>query len=290
MNKRDLESLQNQLSYNLRVIKALWKSKWGHFGESGIKGHEYDFNSLYRSMEKGKETIRLYIKCEYRYKEASMRNWATRIEAKTGIPCEYLTGEERIVLGTEYEKKAYCLYEQYICQRDSVGEQLEEAENYLSSDEASENKDKTLEYVSAEDIKQLVKTDLSKEEQKEFYDSIKEADKTVLLFKLFNSYLEKEVKRIISLDTAILMQQNAKLCKLSYFIKFRKKYDGINIRTIDEMKMMMKETRTSQLLGLGEDGLKKYIKVLEEHLNLAKSVYTVAIDCGNFTPSKAQKK
>lgn len=287
---KDLELFQKQLSYNLRVIKALWKSKRGRLGESGIKGHEYDFNSLYRSIEKGKETIRLYIKCEYSYKETSMRNWATRIEAKTGIPCEYLTGEERIVLGTDYEKKAYPIYEQCIGKIDSVNEKLEKVEKYLSSDESSGNKDKTSNDVSTEDIKQFVKTNLSQEDQKKFFNDTKEADAAVGLLRFFNRHLEDEAKRIISLDTAMLMQQNAKLCKLSYFIKFKKKYDGINIRTIDEMKMMMKETRTSQLLELGKDGLKKYIEVLEEHLNLAKSVYTVAIDCGNFTPSKAQKK
>lgn len=32
------------------------------------------------------------------------------------------------------------------------------------------------------------------------------------------------------------------------------------------------------------------IKLLEEHLNLAKSVYTVAIDVGEFAPDKTQKK
>ena len=84
----DTEMLQSVLAYNLMVIKALWKSKWGNFGESTINGNVYDFSSLYRSIEKGKETIRVYIQCRYRYKEKSMCNWAERIEGKTGIPKE----------------------------------------------------------------------------------------------------------------------------------------------------------------------------------------------------------
>ena len=276
MNKDDLELWQNQLAYNLMVIKALWKSKWNNYGESGIKGHEYDFSSLYRSIERGKETLRQYIQCNYSYKEKSMCDWANHIEAKTGIPHEYLTGEQRILLGNDFEHKKYPMYLDYLRKRGDINKLAEVA------DEMSPV------FNTSEEIKQYAKENLSSEEQKNFFKITKEADATAKVFKLFEFGLAKESGRIMAIDTADLMQQNNRLCRLVYFIRSKKKYDGISIQTIDDMKTAIKKTRTPQLKDLGKNGLKEYIEMLEEHLNLARSVYTVAIDCGDFAPDKGR--
>ncbi|NDO50596.1 hypothetical protein FMM75_14750 [Lachnospiraceae bacterium MD335] len=287
----DTEMLQSVLAYNLMVIKALWKSKWGNFGESTINGNVYDFSSLYRSIEKGKETIRVYIQCRYRYKEKSMCNWAERIEGKTGIPKEYLTGKQRIILGNQFEEKDYPIYRDFLVKKESLNEQIESAESKYSIFEQSEEDIMNLpNYRTTEEIKQELEMNYSPKEREEFYESTKKLDAAFTRHKWFEFQLYKEAGRIMEIDTAELMQQNEKLCKMVYFIRFRKKYDGINIQSIDDMKMMMQKTRTLQLKQLGKKKLKEYIKLLEEHLNLARSVYTVAIDVGEFAPDKTQKK
>ena len=291
MGSKDTEIQQKELAYNLIVIKALWKSTWGNFGESGIKGNEFDFSSLYRSIEKGKETIRVYIQCQYTYKEKSISNWAERIERKTGIPHEYLTGEQRIILGNQFEKKTYPVYRTYLVKKASINKQIENAEKkYSDFDELPEDAGCLPHYRTAEDIKQEIEMNYSPEERNEFFESIKDIDLTAATLKWFNFGLSKEADRIIKIDTAELMQQNDKLCRLVYFIRFRKKYDGISIQSIDDMKTVMRRTRTFQLKDLGKNALKEYIDMLEEHLNLARSVYTVAIDCGEFAPDQSPKK
>ncbi len=291
MAKNDLELFQNQLAYNLMVVKALWKSKWNNYGESGIKGHEYDFSSLYRSIEKGKETLRQYILCNYTYKEKSMCGWANRIEAKTGIPHEYLTGEQRIALGDQFEHRSYPIYTKYLHQKKAINKQIEEANDRYSDLEGSPEDKKNLpDFDTTEEIKQYVEANFSPKEQEEFYEHIKGIDTTAKLFTCFTSGLARESARIMTIDTAALMQQNDRLCKLVYFIRFRKKYDGTSILTMDDMKTAIKKIRTPQLKDLGKEGLREYIKMLEEHLNLARSVYTVAIDCGDFAPDKGRKK
>ena len=47
----DTEMLQSVLAYNLMVIKALWKSKWGNFGESTINV------PLYRKRKRNHKSI-----------------------------------------------------------------------------------------------------------------------------------------------------------------------------------------------------------------------------------------
>lgn len=279
VEKDRIQELRNRLAYNLRIIKALWKSKWGNYGESAIGGNLYDFSSLYRSIEKGKETVRLYILCEYNYKEKSMLNWAYRIEAKTGIPHEYLVGEKKIILGEQFEEKDYPFYMSYLSKIESIYRQIEKA------DELTED---TKNRLSHGEIKRIIETEYSQDEQKEFNESTKDIDATIALLKMFELRLRKEADRIMSIDTADLMQQNEMLCKLVYFIRHRQKYDGISIRTIDDMKIAIKRTRTFQLKQLGKKALKEYIDMLEEHLNLARSVYTVAMDCGDFKPDKGE--
>lgn len=291
MVNEDTEMLQSELAYNLIVIKALWKSKWGNLGESTINGKVYDFSSLFRSIEKGKETVRVYIQCRYRYKEKSMCNWAERIEGKTGIPKEYLTGKQRILLGSQFEKKTYPIYRDFLAKKESLNKQIEDAVDKYSNLEQSEEDIMNLpNYRTTEEIKQEIEMNYSPKEREEFYKSIKKIDAAYTMLKWFDFQLSKEADRIIEIDTAELMQQNEKLCKLVYFIRFRKKYDGINIQSIDDMKMMMQKTRTHQLKQLGKKQLKEYIELLEEHLNLAKSVYTVAMDCGDFAPDEKPKK
>lgn len=291
MTEDDLELFQNQLAYNLMVIKALWKNKWNNYGESGIRGHEYDFSSLYRSIEKGKETLRQYIQCNYSYKEKSMCGWANRIEAKTGIPHEYLTGRQRIVLGKQFEQRSYPIYTKYLHQKEAINKQIEEADNRYSDFGGSpEDRGNLPDFGTTEEIRQYVETHFEQKEQEEFHKRTKRIDATAKLFTLFTFGLAKESARIMATDTADLMQENDMLCRLVYFIRFRKKYDGIGIRTIGDMKTAMKETRTPQLRDLGKEGLREYIKMLEEHLNLARSVYTVAIDCGDFAPDKGREK
>lgn len=141
---------------------------------------------------------------------------------------------------------------------------------------------------SSEEIKQLINTEYDTKERKEFEEGIKKGQAAAASYKWFALGLSKEADRINNTDIGKLMQQDMMLCRLVYFIRFKKKYDGINAGTIDSIILIMEKTHTKELRDLGKKGLEKYIELLEKHLKLAKSVYTVAIDLGDFEPIKGR--
>ncbi len=257
------------LAYNMKIIQALWKSIKGDFGKNLVRGNENDTNSLYGSFEKSKQSIYEIINAEKDFETDNINKWACRIEKKTGIPKEYLTGKERIKLGNAFEENFYNQYESYIICCDKINEYLEEAQK------------KPVNWSTAK-IKKLVHDKGSKKVVEIFDEAIKEATKNLELIEKFNKEFEKEIGRVKEIAPVRGLRENPKRYKLIYFIKYGKKQDIVGIEKVQDIMRVMEDIRTAQLKDLGEAGLRIYIEALKKHLKLAESVYTVAVDCGDF--------
>ena len=257
------------LAYNMKIIQALWKSIRGDLGKNIVRGNENDIHSLYGSIEKSKQSIYEMINAEKDFEVDKIDKWACRVEKKTGIPKEYLTGKERIKLGSSFEEKFYPVYEDYLSDCDSINEQLERA------------KEKPVNWSTAR-IKKFVKDRGNSETVNKFNTLIEEAKETLKNIEGFNRAFDEEINRVKEIAAVRGLRENPKRYKLIYFIKYGKKQDAIGIEKVQDIMRVMEDIRTAQLKDLGEAGLKTYIETLRKHLKLAESVYTVAVDCGDF--------
>lgn len=266
--KQEKEYLEQKnkivLAFNMKVIQELWKKIKGSLGKNKVRGNEYDIHSLCGSIEKSKQSIYEMINAEKEFEVGKIDIWACRIEKKTGIPKEYLTGKERIKLGSKFED-FYKVYENYIEDCDIINGELKRA------------KEKPVNYSMA-------KLKKSREVLKEcgkgnYITEVEEALKNMVSF---NEALDKEINIIKEVGPVRRVGEDPKLYKLIYFIKYGKKQDAIGIENVQDIMRVMEGIRTAQLKDLGEAGLKAYIEMLEKHLKLAESVYTVAVDCGAF--------
>lgn len=257
------------LAYNMKIIQALWKSIKGDFGENIVRGNENDIHSLYGSIEKSKQSIYEMINAEKEFEVDKIDKWACRVEKKTGIPKEYLTGKERIKLGSSFEETFYPLYEDYIIDCDSINEQLKKA------------KEKPVNWSTAK-IKKVVKNCGKSKLIEEFNQLIEDAEKALKRIESFDKAFDEEINKVKEIAPVRGLRENPKRYKLIYFIRYGKKQDAIGIEKVQDIMRVMEDIRTAQLKDLGEAGLKTYIETLKKHLRLAESVYTVAVDCGDF--------
>ena len=257
------------LAYNMKIIQALWKSIRRDFGKNIVRGNENDINSLYGSIEKSKQSIYEMINAEKEFEVDKIDKWACRVEKKTGIPKEYLTGKERIKLGSSFEETFYPLYEDYISDCDSINEQLKRAN------------EKSVNWSMAK-IKKFVKKHGKNETIIKFDKLIEEAEKALERIESFNKAFDKEINKVKDIASVRGLRENPKRYKLIYFIQYGKKQDAIGIEKVQDIMRVIEDIRTAQLKDLGEAGLKIYIETLKKHLKLAESVYTVAVDCGDF--------
>ena len=209
------------------------------------------------------------INAEKDFEVGKIDKWACRVERKTGIPKEYLTGKERIKLGNPFEEEFYPQYESYILHCDTINEFLRKA------------KEKPVNWSAAR-IKKFVHAKGSEKAIKKFDETVKEAEESLELIEKFNKGFEKEIDRVKEIAPVRGLRENPKRYKLVYFIKYGKKQDAIGIEKAQDIMRVMEDIRTAQLKDLGEAGLRTYIETLKKHLKLAESVYTVAVDCGDF--------
>ena len=98
------------MAYNMKIIQAIWKYVKHGFGDTQIRGNEYNTKSFYGTFERSRQTIREIVNCEFGYNHKSVDKWAKRIEVKTGIPYVLLTGEEKIVLSNGFDAKYFPKY------------------------------------------------------------------------------------------------------------------------------------------------------------------------------------
>jgi hypothetical protein len=263
--------LQKNLAYNITIIEMIWKViKSNKLGENVIKGNENDFNNFYGTLERSRQTIREMKNMEFAtFKQSRIEKWAKRIEVKTGIPYEYLSGKERIVLGKQFDSTHYQKFEDFLEACDCIDEQLKIAN------------EKPV-HRSSERIKKYVKEKGSAKQIEKFEKIISEAESALAEIKVFNDELKKEIKRLSCLETINDFNEDVKLFKLFYFVNNGKRYTNASMAAVPDVIKFFEKTRTWQLKDLGKNGLKNYIEALEEHLALARAVYTVAVDCGDF--------
>lgn len=210
-----------------------------------------------------------------------MTKWAEGVEKKTGIPREYLNGKERIRLGREFEKTVYPKYKDYIASCDDINEILEKEQRRRKRVDYSKSKIKTI--SEGNSIDEIVNSP----------EVISKAKDALEIVAGFDLGLSQEIDRIKTMDTSKWIQENKKFYQLLYFIKYGRKHDAIDVITLTDVMAVAKRTKGVEFMELGEQGLQGYIKVMESHLNLAKSVYTVAVDEGRFqvnAPTKQDKK
>lgn len=257
------------LAYNMKIIQALWKSIKGDYGKNIVRGNEYDIHSLYGSIEKSKQTIYEMINAEKEFEIDKIDKWACRVEKKTGIPKEYLAGKERIKLGSSFEETFYPMYEDYIIDCDSINDQLKRA------------KENPVNWSTAK-IKKVVKNCKKSKLIERFNQLIEDAEKTLRQIEKFDKAFDEEINKVKEIAPVRGFRENPKRYKLIYFIKYGRKQDAIGIEKVQDIMRVIEDIRTAQLKDLGEAGLKTYIETLKKHLKLAESVYTVAVDCGDF--------
>lgn len=275
------------MSYNMRIIQALWKSIKGGYGRNMIKGNEQDTESLYASIEKSRQSIRdIKNKELIKYDKEKIKKWAEHIENKTGIPHEYLEGREHIRLSPDFENNIYHKYTKYIECCEHIDKHVEIAEqNPIGCSETKLKK--MLENIidkNKEDAQKLNGQEREKRnaENKKFEKEVFECESAVAYINQFNKELGKEIIKIKTTDNIYDVYNDEKLYRLVYFIKCGRKFSAVSNETFDDVIKIIQETKTKKLLDLGEARLSKYIEVMKKELELAEAVYTVAVDVGKF--------
>lgn len=259
----DIYEKQFNMSLNLKLIKELWKKENGELGENRIDGNEYNFSNIYGTLERSKDTLKNIIIGEWVYDETKVDKWAERISAKTGIAKEFLTGEKLIVISDTYNKTVVEEYRKFRTECDEIDDMLEKA------------KDKPLHW-SPSRIKAFIKKQ-NESIQKRFEEEVKMAETAICLADIVSNNLKEEVEKI--LKTNLDMIKDIQIYKLIYLIKEKQRYDE---QGATEVINIIRNLHTPQLRMIGKDGLENYISVLEEHLGLVKSVYTVCRDLKEF--------
>lgn len=259
----DIYEKQFNMSLNFKLIKELWKKENGDLGENCINENKYNFSNIYGTLERSKDTIKNIISGEWGYEEEKVNRWAERIYAKTGIEKEFLTGEKLIVISDTYKKTVVEEYKKFKTECDEIDDMLEKA------------KDKPLHW-SASRIRAFIKRQKDSI-QRRFEEEVKMAETAICLSDIVSNNLKEEVEKI--LKTNLDMIKDIKIYKLLYLIKKKQRYDE---QGAAEVISIIRNLHTPQLRKLGKEGLENYIGVLEEHLGLVKSVYTVYSDLKEF--------
>jgi hypothetical protein len=266
---------QKNLAYNIKVIELAWKVIKHKLGKNIVSGNELNFNNFYGTLERSRETIRNIKHMELNgFNEKHINVWASRIQTKTGISDKYLNGEKRIILSEKFDSKYYKQFDDYMEWWEKIDEHLQIA------------KDKPLYHHSYEELQKMIEEEDKKEDKKvdkkEVKDLVSKAQDIMEQMKNFDEMLKAEIKRLSQFETITEFNGDVSLFKLFYLIKNSKRYETVDIVTMDDVINIMEKTRTKELKELGKDKLQVYINALEKQLKLARAVYTVAIDCGTF--------
>ena len=123
---------------------------------------------------------------------------------------------------------------------------------------------------------------MSPKEQKQFEKKAEIAEKALKSINQFEEKLAEEINSVKEISSVRGLKENVKRYRLIYYIKFKKKYGANHIEKVQDIMRVLEDIHTAQLKELGEVGLCMYIDALKKQLNLAESVYTVAVDCGDF--------
>ena len=288
--KIDEDTRRKNIAYNIKVIRALWKLRYGSYGKRVINRNEHEFNNLFGTLEKSQETLRQWELQQIDLKKDKMFKWARKIEQKTDIPGEYLTGQEAINIVFSNGNSAYEEYEDFFEAYKSLYDLQEELNNKESKDITNKEIDTT------EDVKKMslsqIESYIKKEEkdiQNEFNKTIDAVKDNIYIIKEYNQKLEKEIRKLLVNDFEIkLFHQDIKLYGLVYFI-YRGKKSSIG-GSLPELIRALNNKHTKELGEYGESLLYEYIIALRNQLKLAEATYIVCTNMKKFDNTQNYKK
>lgn len=261
MIQETMDKYMLQRSYNYDLIKKMWKKQYGSMGENKVKGKENDFNSLYAVLEYSKDTLRGIVEGNYTYDNAKVEKNAASVEKKTGIVKEYLTGRNLITLQDISKEEVY----QYMEKKHRAEEIIDIISNILEHKVSK----KEMELIQNGNIPSSLKNQLL---------SYIKLDGEIAVFE---NRLDTAIQQFLTKES-IVLARDENLYNLRYFILNKKRFDTITVENIYDVMNIMKRSGARQLMGV-KSVLKEYILVLEDQLELAKSVYKVAVDLGDIT-------
>lgn len=281
------ERVQN-LAFNIKVIRALWKLKYGDYGKKSIK--ENNPENIYGSLERSQETLRQMELQQHQLKQKKIFDWAKRIEDKTDIPSEYLTGQEMIDLtcvgGSDREK-----YKEYFEVFSELNDIVEDLRTHEYSKITKMNMKLTAEKAKKMNLREIeayVEDKCREKPKKEIKDLVSKAQESINVIKEYNEKLDNCLNKLLTNDFELRLEKQEKLYRLIYYIYLGKK-SGTGESVAQIIKIMEKK-KASDLKGAGEELLYKYIITLRNQLKLAESVYIVASDCKDFNNEKNLKE
>lgn len=252
---------------NFRIIQTAWKIQKGEYGVNDIGKHKNDFNNLYGSLEKSRQSIRMISTMEGKWSKETVEKWADKVCKKTGIPKKYLTGEELIIVNEEWAENV--------------------VNNFLKFIEVCDRINKIREYAKVKPLK-ISLSNLKKEieiKKKDGNDKdkeiIKNGEKLLEKYQEFEISFNEGIRKILQLNNFNTIADKD-VVRVFYFIKTGKHYDKTSIARIPEIIDAMSNVHTDELVKLGEQALDNYIEKLECQLQLAKAVRTVAKDTKTF--------
>lgn len=288
-NRVEMTERLANLAFNIKVIRASWSLQYPHgYGEKKIAENRNNPENLYGSLERSQETLRQMERQTYKLKKDSLFKWAKHIEEKTGIPGEYLTGQEMIDLccvgGSGKEE-----YDKYFDKMADLYDTIEELKSNESNKVMNKNMKLTSEKAKKMNLREMKiyidKCSMLLSDQIERLAS--DAQQSINFIKEYDEKLKECIKKLLSYDFEIKLEKDEKLYRLVYYIFYGKKSGTGD--SIAQIIKILKNKRTNELKNAGEELLYRYIMTLREQLKLAESVYIVASDCGDFNNEKNLK-
>ena len=255
---------------NFRIIQTAWKMQKGEYGVNDIAKHKNDFDNLYGSLEKSRQSIRMISRMEGQWSKATVEKWAEKVSDKTGIPKKYLTGEELIVIDEEWAEIIVDKFEDFVEACDEINDIRKKAKD-------EDGKIRQIK-MSLTSLKKLVIEEKGKEEGEKL---LKKAEEATIIYNEFEANLKHGISKMLGLRNFNTIADKD-VVRVFYFIKTGKHYDKTSIARIPEIIDAMSNVHTDELVKLGEQALDNYIEKLECQLQLAKAVRTVAKDTKTF--------
>lgn len=286
----DEEIRIENIAFNIKLIKALWKLRHGSYGERIIKGNENDPTNLYGTLEKSQEILRQWELHRIDLKMEKIFRWAKMIEEKTDIPGEYLSGQEMIdisFLGGGGPRE----YEVFWKAEEHLYDLIDELENHerieIKNKEINLDEAKAKRMTLSEIESYLMKLDVTIKNQ--FLKIISEVELDIKVMKEYDNNLDNALRKLLVDDFETkLFNKNRKLYRLIFFI-YRKKKCGTG-NSIIELIRVLNDKHVGEMAEVGEEMLYKYILALRNQLKLAEATYIVATDTRKFNNEKNYKK
>lgn len=245
--------------YNLWIMKSIWKKKRGVLSRVAKYG-EKDPQGFYTFLGMSKESLRIILNYELPYNYALVCKHAREMEDRTGVPHEYLTGEQFI---------------QFIDLEMTVDEivalmEYKEIELEVKNELKELDSDEEFEKAFDKKIKKIKKGSQDKYEK-----LIKRADNIIYTAKMQNSKLTKALDELCSIKNIDSIKENDMfLYRLMYYVVHGNKYEEIGVDRIIEY---MGNINVNNLSKLQIKMIANYIKALNEQLEIAREAKFIKI-------------